>query len=205
MPILQSDVDFDFTKLTAEEKKELIIKLLNKQNEIANFLIQNNPADYILRTYLTFITLICSSTFGDYFYNFIPNQVLSQDEFALLFASKLDNYLSDQAAQISENWFLAPKFKKKKMASQSTSTTPTAEVPPLTEKKRKIVDCWSPGGGRKKKLKESTLEEKMEIERKLLSGEYNSLYEMAVDMNGGTPSEEIEKIILKNMMRIMLK
>ena len=102
MPILQNDIDFDFTNLTAEEKKELIIKLLNKQKEIANFLIQNNPADYILRTYLTFITLICSSTFGDYFYNFIPNQVLSQDELALLFASKLDNYLSDQAAQISK-------------------------------------------------------------------------------------------------------
>ena len=65
MPILQNDIDFDFTNLAAEEKK-LIIKLLNKQEKIANFLIQNNPADYILRTYLTFITLICSSTFGDF-------------------------------------------------------------------------------------------------------------------------------------------
>ena len=66
MPILQNDIDFDFTNLAAEEKKEVIIKLLNKQEKIANFLIQNNPADYILRTYLTFITLICSSTFCDF-------------------------------------------------------------------------------------------------------------------------------------------
>ena len=31
MPILQNDIDFDFTNSTTEEKKELIIKLLNKQ------------------------------------------------------------------------------------------------------------------------------------------------------------------------------
>ena len=31
MPILQNDIDFDFTNSTTEEKKQLIIKLLNKQ------------------------------------------------------------------------------------------------------------------------------------------------------------------------------
>ena len=91
------------------------------------------------------------------------------------------------------------------MASQSTSVTPTAKVLPLTEKKEKLSIADPLVGEEKKKLKEKTLDEKMEIERKLLSGEYNSLYEMAVDMNGGTPSKEIEKIIFKNMMRIMLK
>ena len=38
-----------------------------------------------------------------------------------------------------------------------------------------------------------------------MSGEYESIYEMAADMNGGTPTKEIEKVIFKNIMRIMLK
>ena len=97
MPIIQSSTDFDFTNSTVEEKKELITKLLNKQKELANFLIQTYPTDIDLRIHLMFITMICSTTFGEYFCNFIPNQVLSEDEFASLFASKLDDYLSQQA------------------------------------------------------------------------------------------------------------
>ena len=50
--------------------------------------------------YLTFITVICSSNFGDYFYDFIPSQIISEDEFALLFTSKLSDYLTQQADQI---------------------------------------------------------------------------------------------------------
>ena len=85
--------------------------MLDKQKELANFLIQNYPADIDLRIQLMFITMTCSSTFGDYFCDLIPNQVLSEDEFASLHASKLDDYLSEQAAQILENWyFLATKF-----------------------------------------------------------------------------------------------
>ena len=38
-----------------------------------------------------------------------------------------------------------------------------------------------------------------------MSGEYESLNEMAIDINGGTPSKEIEQVILKDMMKIMLK
>ena len=46
---------------------------------------------------------------------------------------------------------------------------------------------------------------KITIEKKLMSGEYESLNEMATDINGGTPSNEIEQVIFKNMMKIMLK
>ena len=107
MPIIQSSTDFDFTNSTVEEKKELITKLLNKQKELANFLIQTYPTDIDLRIHLMFITMICSTTFGECFCNFIPNQVLSEDEFASLFASKLDDYLSQQAQNetVSEKSF----------------------------------------------------------------------------------------------------
>ena len=46
---------------------------------------------------------------------------------------------------------------------------------------------------------------KITIEKKLMSGEYESLNKMATDINGGTPSNEIEQVIFKNMMKIMLK
>ena len=46
---------------------------------------------------------------------------------------------------------------------------------------------------------------KITIEKKLMSGEYESLNEMTTDINGGTPSKEIEQVIFKNMMKIMLK
>ena len=46
---------------------------------------------------------------------------------------------------------------------------------------------------------------KITIEKKLMSDEYESLNEMATDINGGTPSKEIEQVIFKNMMKIMLK
>ena len=43
------------------------------------------------------------------------------------------------------------------------------------------------------------------IEKKLMSGAYELLNEMATDINGGTPSKEIEQIIFENMIKIMLK
>ena len=45
----------------------------------------------------------------------------------------------------------------------------------------------------------------MVMEKKLMSGEYDSLNEMATDLNGGNPSKDIEQIIFENMMKIMLK
>ena len=43
------------------------------------------------------------------------------------------------------------------------------------------------------------------MEKKLMSGEYDSLNEMVTDLNGGNPSKDIEQIIFENMMKIMLK
>ena len=45
----------------------------------------------------------------------------------------------------------------------------------------------------------------MSMEKKLMSGEYGSLEQMAIDINQENPSKEIEQIIFKNMMKIMLK
>ena len=38
-----------------------------------------------------------------------------------------------------------------------------------------------------------------------MSGECRSLEEMAIDINRGNPSKEIEQIIFKNMVKTMLK
>ena len=48
------------------------------------------------------------------------------------------------------------------------------------------------------------LEKKMSIEKKLMSGAYESLYDMATDINDGKPSKEIESVIFKSRMKIML-
>ena len=59
--------------------------------------------------------------------------------------------------------------------------------------------------GKKTKINGFTVEEKNIIEEKLLSGKDETISEMATDINGGQPSEEIEKIAFRNMMTIMLK
>ena len=58
----------------------------------------------------------------------------------------------------------------------------------------------------KRILKKRTLtpEEKEFLEKKLMAGEYKSLFDMATDINDGKPTKEIESIIFKNMMKIML-
>lgn len=58
----------------------------------------------------------------------------------------------------------------------------------------------------KRILKKGTLtpEEKEFLEKKLMAGEYKSLFDMATDINDGKPTKEIESIIFKNMMKIML-
>ena len=55
----------------------------------------------------------------------------------------------------------------------------------------------------KKKLNERTDKKKKQIKQKL--GQYSSIAEKSTDINGGVPSEAVEKIIFRNMMRIMLE
>ena len=92
MSIIQNGNGFDFSNSTLEDKKELIAKLINKQRELSAFLANQYPMDLVLNSHLTFITNICSVDFGNYLVNFIPNRFLTEDEFAALFATKLDEY-----------------------------------------------------------------------------------------------------------------
>ena len=48
------------------------------------------------------------------------------------------------------------------------------------------------------------LNKKMGIEKKIMSGKYNSLAKLATDTNGGHPCKEIEDIVFQNMMKIMI-
>ena len=84
------------------------------------------------------------------------------------------------------------------MASQSTKTSPAGEVP-LTPKQegKKVLEKGS--------VTPKEMDFQISIEKKLMSGAYELLNEMATDINGGTPSKEIEQIIFENMIKIMLK
>lgn len=48
------------------------------------------------------------------------------------------------------------------------------------------------------------LTKKINIEKKLMDGKYQNIQEMATDINDRKPSKEIEKVIFRNMMKIML-
>ena len=95
----------------------------------------------------------------------------------------------------------------------SKSTTPTSEVS-LTPEQKKYLSNGDPLMRKEEKILEkgtlipeekTFLEKKMLMEKKLMSGEYGSLEEMAIDINQGNSSKGIEQIIFKNMMKIMLK
>ena len=67
MPIIQDNENFDFSNCTIEEKKDLIVRLLNRQKRIAYFLIQNYTSNIGLRIHLMFTIMICESSFASYF------------------------------------------------------------------------------------------------------------------------------------------
>ena len=71
---------------------------------------------------------------------------------------------------------------------------------PLKEEEKKILE--------KRTLtpkEKEFLDKKISIKKKLMSGEYGSLNKMVRDINGGTPSKEIETVIFKNLMKVMLR
>ena len=99
------------------------------------------------------------------------------------------------------------------MASQSSPTAPPREIL-LTPEQKKYLSTGDPLMEEEKEILEKGtltseekefLDKKISIEKKLMSGEYGSLNEMATNINGGTPSKEIETVIFKNMMKIMLR
>ena len=106
MVLTQTDETFDFTNATDQEKKDLIIKLFNKQKELALFLLfPYFPVDSDLRLAVSFtyhLLSISCSNFGDFFYQQITNGVMNSDDFSSLFAQKLDDHIaliSNQSAQ----------------------------------------------------------------------------------------------------------
>ena len=95
------------------------------------------------------------------------------------------------------------------MASQSSPTAPPREVS-LTPEQKKYLSTGDPlmeilEKGTLTSEEKEFLDKKISIEKKLMSGEYGSLNEMATNIDGGTPSKEIETVIFKNMMKIMLR
>ena len=73
----------------------------------------------------------------------------------------------------------------------STSTTSPFRPPPRI----------SPTKG--ERFWEEIFEDKEKILNKLIFGEYNSLSDMATDINGGQKSELVEKILYKQIRRLL--
>ena len=93
---------FDFSSATFEEKKDLVKILMEKQKSLAQTLLQTYPPDIDLQICLMFIRKTCDSKFGDYFARLIPSRIISEEEFTVFFAEKLDAFLLEQAAEVSQ-------------------------------------------------------------------------------------------------------
>ena len=102
MPITQNSPDIDFAESNFKQKKEeLLTKLLQKQKELANFLVETYPNNIDYKIHLMFMEMIYASKFDEYISGFILNEVMNEYEFAVLFASKLDDYLCQQAWNVN--------------------------------------------------------------------------------------------------------
>ena len=161
-------------------------------------MLENYPNNIEPRVHLIFIQTVCSSTFGEYFSSFISNRVFDENEFASLFATELEKYMSFHSQNnFFKNFISKLFFFKKNDKSVNKNVTSRRGSPHPQTGGKKILEKGS--------VTPKEMDLKISIEKKLMSGEYESLNEMARDINGGTPSKEIEQVIFKNMMKIMLK
>ena len=85
---------FDFSQFIMEQKKKLIKDLLLKQVDLAKFIADlYNGGDIEPNMRSMFIIAIKNSTFSDYFASFLSNGSMSEDDFAVFFAMKLQHFL----------------------------------------------------------------------------------------------------------------
>ena len=103
------------------------------------------------------------------------------------------------------------------MAAESTMSSPLTELVEVAlslEEKKFLTTVDLPLEAEANILEKGTLTpeeksflgKKRNIEKKMMrrEGEYSNLREMATDINDGTPSKEIEDVVFRNIMKIML-
>ena len=116
----------DFSNYSLSEKKDVTKILLVKQVDLAKFMVDyyqgNNP---FLNLNLMFLIMIKHSSFYDVLANKIPNQILTEDEFAILFAGELDNYVASYHYIILMVVLKKRSVSKKKMASLQSPISST--------------------------------------------------------------------------------
>ena len=143
----------------------------------------------------------------------IPNSILTENEFADLTADELANYVDSHINNYfnftgSDKQFIKtkekkwPPFKLKCPAATSLGLTANncsqgeaASTYPTTT----VSTFLGAKGG------QFTDDQKQRIEENLLSGQYETIHEMAMDINDGVPSKIIEDVIFKNMMKMLQK
>ena len=72
-----------------------------KQESLSQTLLETYPSDINLQICLMFIRMICDWEFGDYFARLISGRVISEEEITVFFAEKLDSFLEEQTAEVS--------------------------------------------------------------------------------------------------------
>ena len=86
--------NFDFTQYTVVEKENIVKKLMVKQVDLTRFL--SDPyrrQDVFLNFHLMFLILVKHSNFYQIMVQKTPNRIFTKNEFAVLIADELENYV----------------------------------------------------------------------------------------------------------------
>ena len=86
--------NLDFTQYTLVEKENIVKNLMVKQVDLARFLSDSyRGQDVFLNFHLMFLILVKHSNFYQIMVQKTPNRILTKNEFAVLIADELENYV----------------------------------------------------------------------------------------------------------------
>ena len=86
--------NLDFTQYTLVEKENIVKNLMVKQVDLARFLSDSyRGQDVFLNFHLMFLILVKHSNFYQIMVRKTPNRILTKNEFAVLIADELENYV----------------------------------------------------------------------------------------------------------------
>ena len=86
--------NLDFTQYALVEKENIVKNLMVKQVDLARFLSDAyHGQEVFLNFHLMFLILVKHSNFYQIMTQKIPNRILTENEFPILFADELENYV----------------------------------------------------------------------------------------------------------------
>ena len=191
--ITQTEQTIDYSLATIEEKKNLSKVLFINQKELVILTINYlNPSSEVL-IYFMFIVALWESVFSGFLHHHIPNQIIGSDFFFKFLCYKV-GWINDSRVH---HVFSHHRTGVGSPIAGGKKYLTTVDLPPEVEakflEKRTLTS-----------KEKSFLDKNMNIEKKLMIGEYSNLRKMATNINDGTPSKEIEDVVFRDIMKIML-